>query len=84
MLLKRQKQKSFIDFVSSKLLLGPHEPRLAFKKVRACMKVVSQKKVIVHDGFGPYLNHTSLYVKTGLPSIDLHLIFEKSSLKTQV
>ena len=44
MLLKRQKQKSFIDFVSSKLLLGPHEPKLAFKKVRACMKVVSQKK----------------------------------------
>ena len=84
MLLKRQKQKSFIDFVSSKLLLGPHEPKLAFKKVRACMKVVSQKKVIVHDGFGPYLNHTSLYVKTRLPPIDLHLIFEKLGLKTQV
>ena len=66
MLLKRQKQKSFIDFVSSKLLLGPHKLRLAFKKVRACMKVVSQKKVIVHDGFGPYLNHTSLYVKARL------------------
>ena len=69
MLLKRQKQKQKLlsDFVlQSYYILGPHEPGLAFKKVRACMKVVSQKKVIVHDGFGPYLNHTSLYVKARL------------------